>query len=167
MCDNTRCDKCGKKKRTSNATDDGEDLVDPNSDPSHPVFVNIEQINEAEKRIAKYVQHFPCKQSHLSGPVGMDLYIKPELFQQTGSFKERGVFNTMLMLDENVRKKGVVAASTGNHAQAIAYASKVLGTKGTVIMPKIAPTMKRMKCEKYGAEVIMEGMTIKDAYKYG
>lgn len=82
---------------------------------------------------------------------------------QNFSFKERGARYALLMLPEEQKKKGVIAASAGNHAQAISYHGKILGIKVTVVMPLIAPIMKIQKCKKYLANVIVQGKDMGEA----
>merc|ERR1719361_3387730 len=90
----------------------------------------------------------------------MDLFFKKEYMQYTGSFKERGARYTLANLSEQERKAGVIAASAGNHAQALAYHGGLLGIPVTVVMPIVAPIMKVENCKKYGANVIIHGENI-------
>ena len=87
----------------------------------------------------------------------MEIYLKKEFLQFTGSFKERGARNTLLHLTPEQRKMGVVSASLGNHAQAIAYHGMKLGIPVTVVMPKEAPIMKIQKCKDFKANVLVQG----------
>ena len=96
----------------------------------------------------------------------MEIHLKHEWEQATGSFKERGARNALLALDEEQCKRGVIAASAGNHALALAYHGRELGIPVTVIMPSIAPLTKITKCQKLEARVILEGDTIADAAQY-
>lgn len=93
----------------------------------------------------------------LSGKVGAQLFLKHEHRQRTGSFKERGARNAMLQLSEEQKKRGVVAASAGNHALALARHGKLLGIPVTVVMPRFAPMIKAERCRYYGARVIQSG----------
>ncbi len=87
----------------------------------------------------------------------MQIYVKQEQLQHTGSFKERGARNALMQLPNDQQKRGVIAASAGNHAQALAYQGKLLGIPATVVMPKFAPLMKITNCQKLGANVVLHG----------
>jgi threonine dehydratase len=105
------------------------------------------------------------KSFFLSELIGANVYLKPEVQQFTGSFKERGARNAILKLkrDKGSSLKGVIAASAGNHALAMAYHGKELGVPVTVVMPVVAPLAKVDKCRKFGARVIIEGAHILEA----
>jgi threonine dehydratase len=94
---------------------------------------------------------------------GCDVYFKNEIEMPTGSFKERGARNALLHLTEQQRELGVVAASAGNHAQALAYHAHDLGIKCKVVMPRIAPLTKIQNCFDFGADVILEGEHLGEA----
>jgi threonine dehydratase len=115
--------------------------------------LRIDAVREAAERIAPYVVRTPL----LSYPLRPDveLLLKPESLQPTGAFKLRGAFNMMLQLPEGC--PGVVAHSSGNHAQAVARAASVLGIHAVVVMPSDAPPRKRERTEADGAEVIVVG----------
>lgn len=116
--------------------------------------INIGAIREARERIAPYVRRTPLEHSEtLSGYLGRETYVKLELFQKTGSFKVRGAFNKLLSLSDEERSRGVVAVSGGNHAQAVAYASTVLGTKAVIVMPESTPKNYLDATRGYGAKV--------------
>ena len=126
-----------------------------------PIF---EDVSTAHFRIRSGVVRSRCtKSKSLSAITGMNILIKHEWEQATGSFKERGARNALLALDEAQRARGVVAASAGNHALALAYHGKDLGIPVTVLMPSIAPLTKISKCRALGANVILEGDSIADA----
>lgn len=126
-----------------------------------PAYVHV---REAYARINGGVVRSRCTFSPtLSEQTGMTIWLKHEWEQKTGSFKERGARNALMALDEEQRKRGVIAASAGNHAAALAWQGKQLGIPVTVIMPSIAPLTKITKCRKLGARVILEGDTIADA----
>merc|ERR1712012_784665 len=93
----------------------------------------------------------------------MDIYLKKDYMQYTGSFKERGARYTLLMLSDAQKKKGVIAASAGNHALALAYHGGQLNIPVTVCMPVVAPIMKVENCKKFGANVIIHGADIGEA----
>jgi threonine dehydratase len=102
------------------------------------------------------------KSYFLSEALGMNIYLKPEFQQFTGSFKERGARNAImkLMREQGSSLKGVIAASAGNHALALAYHGKELGIPVTVVMPVVAPLAKVDKCRKFGARIMIEGTHI-------
>merc|ERR1719384_1759653 len=93
----------------------------------------------------------------------MDIYLKKDYMQYTGSFKERGARYTLLMLSDEQKKKGVIAASAGNHALALAFHGGQLNIPVTVCMPVVAPIMKVENCKKFGANVIIHGADIGEA----
>ena len=101
---------------------------------------SYEHVREAYEKVAGGVVRSRCTHSRsLSALMEMDIHLKHEWEQATGSFKERGARNALLALDEEQRKRGVIAASAGNHALALAYHGRELGIPVTVIMPSIAP----------------------------
>ena len=93
----------------------------------------------------------------LSPLVGFDFFLKREHRQGTGSFKERGARNALMLLTEEQKQKGVIAASAGNHALALASHGKQLGVPVTVVMPVFAPMIKVTNCRGLGAEVVLHG----------
>jgi threonine dehydratase len=99
----------------------------------------------------------------LSDRLGGPVFLKCENLQRTGSFKPRGAYLRISRLTEAERKRGVVAASAGNHAQGVAFAAALLGAKATVVMPVGAPLPKVEATRGYGAEVILQGETVEDA----
>jgi len=99
----------------------------------------------------------------LSQLVGAEVYCKLDHLQRTGSFKERGAANKLLQLSDTQKKAGVVAASAGNHALALAYHGSRLHIPVTVLMPKWAPLVKVSNCRRFGANVIMSGESYDDA----
>ena len=93
----------------------------------------------------------------------MEIFCKLENLQRTGSFKERGARNALAQLSPDQQKRGVIAASAGNHAQALAYQGKLLGVPATVVMPKFAPLIKVNNCQKLGATVVLHGKDFGEA----
>src|SRR6202045_1954322 len=87
--------------------------------------------------------------------VGAKVFVKPEMLQRTGSFKFRGAFNKLSSIPEDKRSGGVVAFSSGNHAQGVAAAAKLLNMQATIVMPADAPASKRERTRSYGAEVVL------------
>src|SRR5580693_2006046 len=99
----------------------------------------------------------------LSERIGGPVYLKCENLQRTGSFKARGAYLRIARLSEAERDRGVVAASAGNHAQGVAFAAALLGTRATVVMPEGAPLPKIAATRSYGAEIILHGARVEDA----
>lgn len=129
--------------------------------------VRFEDVEAARDRIAPHVEESPCPYSKLfSQSYGCDLYLKLENLHLTGSFKERGACNKMLQLSEDQRDSGVVAASAGNHAQAVAlYASK-FGISSKIVMPEGTPLVKVTRTRNFGGDVVLEGANFDEAYDY-
>lgn len=126
--------------------------------------VTIEQIRAARRRIAGGIYTSPCPESvALSEICGTTVFCKLEYLQRTGSFKERGARNALLLLSPQQRKRGVVAASAGNHALGLAYHGRLLYIPVTVVMPRFAPLIKVASCRRLGAEVILHGENFADA----
>lgn len=126
--------------------------------------VTFDQIVAARERIAGGVSETPCVESMaLSDLCGCTIFSKLEYLQRTGSFKERGARNALLLLSDEQRRRGVIAASAGNHALAIAYHGRELGVPVTVVMPRFAPMIKQSRCRQMGATVILHGEHIMDA----
>ncbi|ADB17699.1 threonine dehydratase [Pirellula staleyi DSM 6068] len=126
--------------------------------------VTIDDIRAAASRIAGGVLVTPCTYAAaLSQLTGCELYCKLEMLQRTGSFKERGARNALLLLDETSRHKGVIAASAGNHALALAHHGAELGIPVTVVMPSYAPLVKQVNSRKLGARVIVSGNSFAEA----
>ena len=90
----------------------------------------------------------------LDGLIGAEVHLKVEAFQRGGAFKFRGAYNAISSLDDDALARGVCTASSGNHAQAVALAASLCGTRATILMPADAPELKRAATERYGAEVI-------------
>jgi threonine dehydratase len=130
--------------------------------PQFPV--PLDAIRAARERIKDAIYHSPCPYSLLlSRLCGCEVYCKLDHLQVTGSFKERGARNKLLLLSPEARKGGVVAASAGNHAQALAYHGQELGIAVHVVMPKWAPLIKVSNCRNFGADVILHGESYDEA----
>ena len=126
--------------------------------------MNIDDIRQAAQRIKSFVKRTPLEYSHtLSQHLGTNVFVKLELFQKTGAFKARGAFNKLLSLSAEERKRGVVAISGGNHAQAVAYASSVLNVDAVVLMPQSTPQNYVAATRNYGATVDLQP-TITEAF---
>ncbi len=113
-------------------------------------------VRAARERIGPYVHRTPVMTSRtLDERTGARLYLKCETFQKVGAFKARGAFSRLLLLSPDERRRGVVAFSSGNHAQAVALAARTLGLPATIVMPKDAPALKLAATRGYGAEVLL------------
>ena len=97
---------------------------------------------------------------------GCTVYLKKDFKQLTGSFKERGGRNALMLLSQEARLTGVITASAGNHALALAWHGKDLGIPVTCVLPTVAPLTKVENCRKYGANVILQGSHIGEAKEY-
>lgn len=118
-----------------------------------PVYGDVEA---AAKRIRHAALVTPLLRSPLlDGLTGATVFLKAENLQKTGSFKFRGAYNAISALGESELKQGVMAVSSGNHAQGVAEAARLLGTPATIIMPKDAPAIKVARTRRSGAEVIL------------
>ena len=119
-------------------------------------LVTLEDIGRAAGVIAPHVHRTPVAgSSYLGGLMGVDLYLKLEMFQKTGSFKPRGVLNRMAALSPEELGRGVVSLSSGNHAQALAYAASMVGAPSTIVMPANAVQAKIDATRGYGGEVVL------------
>jgi threonine dehydratase len=126
--------------------------------------VSLPDIEAAAQRIRSAVLRTPCTPSiALSEITGCEIFCKFENLQRTGSFKERGARNALLLLTDEQRRVGVIAASAGNHASALSYHGKLLNIPVTVVMPQAAPIMKVRTCERMGARVFSHGNDISEA----
>jgi threonine dehydratase len=122
--------------------------------PNRPL-VTLDDVRAATRVISSRVRRTPMLRSdQLSERLGIGLHFKLELFQKTGSFKVRGALNRMSALSAEERGRGVVTMSAGNHAQAVAWAARVLGTHATIVMPAKAVRSKVEATRNYGGEVI-------------
>ncbi len=127
-------------------------------------MVKFADIEAARKRIDGAVYYSPCRDSiPLSEITAMKIFCKLDNLQRTGSFKERGARNALAQLPSDQQKRGVIAGSAGNHAQALAYQGKLLGIPATVVMPKFAPLVKINNCQKLGATVVLHGKDFGEA----
>lgn len=121
-------------------------------------MITRKDVEEARRMIADNIVHTPLVPSHrVSDICGAEIFFKLENLQRTGSFKERGALNRLLRLTEEEKAKGVVVASAGNHAQGVAYHSKRLGIKSSIVMPVGTPLIKVVSTQRYGAKVILHG----------
>jgi threonine dehydratase len=127
--------------------------------------IGLDEIEAAADRIAGAVVRTPVLMSRtLSEKTGAKVYVKFENLQHTGAYKERGALNKLLLMEPERRARGVIAASAGNHSQALAFHASRLGVPATIVMPATTPTIKVSQTEGHGAEVILHGEMYDDAY---
>jgi threonine dehydratase len=125
----------------------------------------IDDIRAAAQRIEGAVVRTPMLVSRtLSEIVGAEVWLKFENLQFTAAYKERGALNKLLQLSPDERARGVIAASAGNHAQAVAYHAKRLGIPATIVMPEATPTVKVTQTAGHGANVVLYGKFVDDAF---
>src|SRR6476620_4530375 len=125
-------------------------------EPKSTLPVSAADIDAAARVVAPFAVRTPL----LSFPVlderaGTRVFLKPEMLQRTGSFKFRGAFNKLSSIPQDKRSGGVVAFSSGNHAQGVAAAAKILNMQATIVMPADSPLTKRERTKAYGAEVVL------------
>lgn len=126
--------------------------------------VSLAQVQEARARIRNHVYYSPCVRSaELSRRTGQEIYLKLDNLQRTGAFKERGALNKILTLSDDEKRRGVIAASAGNHAQAVAYHATDRGIQAQIVMPLMTPLVKVSATRGYGAEVVLHGANYDEA----
>ena len=130
-------------------------------------MIPLEKIENAYERIKKVVYTTPFAYApNLSQKVGNEIFFKKENLQITGAFKLRGAFNKIASLSEEKRKKGVIAASAGNHAQGVAYSANYFNIPSIIVMPEATPLTKISGVKEYGGEVVLAGNNYDEAYEY-
>jgi threonine dehydratase len=129
-------------------------------------MLTLEAVQSAHERIRESIRVTPLLHStNISELSGSDVFLKLDNLQRTGSFKERGALNRILTLSQDERGRGVIAASAGNHAQAVAYHASRLGIAATICMPLATPLVKVSATRGYGAEVVLHGRSYDEAYQ--
>ncbi|MDE2435482.1 MAG: threonine ammonia-lyase [Sphingomonadales bacterium] len=129
--------------------------------------LTIADIRAAAQRIEGAVVRTDCDYSRtLSEITGAEIWLKFENLQFTAAYKERGALNAIMLLSDEQRAKGVIAASAGNHAQGLSYHGGRLGVPVTIVMPRTTPTVKVMQTEVLGGTVVLEGETFDEAYAH-
>jgi len=119
------------------------------------VSIELEDVERAAQRLAGVAHRTPVLSSRtLDERTGARVHVKAECFQRGGAFKFRGAYNKISSLDESALRRGVIAYSSGNHAQAVAIAAALLGTRATIVMPEDAPRAKLDATRGYGAEIV-------------
>ena len=119
-------------------------------------YPTLQDIRDARERLKPYIRHTPLlRAERIEEAAGCQVYLKPETLQVTGSFKIRGALNKSLSLPREEIAKGVIATSSGNHAQGLAYAARTLGVKAVLVVPVTTPRIKIANTKALGAEVIL------------
>jgi threonine dehydratase len=127
--------------------------------------IQLKDIQMAQERFAGVIQPSPLvRSSYLSRILGSETFLKLENLQETGSFKVRGAYNRLFHLSFSEKEKGVIAASAGNHAQGVAWASARLGIKATIVMPEDVSIRKLLAVKDLGAEILLHGSRFDQAY---
>jgi threonine dehydratase len=126
--------------------------------------VSLQDVQSARGRIRDFIYYSPAQHSAaLSQMTGQQVFLKLDNLQRTGAFKERGALNKILMLAEAEKQRGVIAASAGNHAQAVAFHATQRGIKARIVMPLMTPLVKVSSTAGYGAEVVLHGANYDEA----
>jgi len=129
-------------------------------------IVTLSDIQAAIVHVRKSIQVSPCTRSEtFSELTGNSIYLKLENRQRTGAYKERGALNKLLSLTAEERSQGVIAASAGNHAQAVAYHASRLGIRARIVMPLATPLIKVSATRDYGGDVVLHGANYDEAYE--
>jgi threonine dehydratase len=125
----------------------------------------LEQIKLARARVRDFICYTPCQYSaELSEVTGQQVYLKLDNLQRTGAFKERGALNKILLLSGKEKQQGVIAASAGNHAQAVAYHAGKRKIRAQIVMPLMTPLVKVSATRGFGADVVLYGANYDEAY---
>jgi threonine dehydratase len=130
-------------------------------------MITLDDIKAAARRLDGHIERTPCRYSMtLSAITGAEVWVKFENLQFTASYKERGALNKLLLLTDDEKRRGVIAASAGNHAQGLAYHGQRLGVPVTIVMPRGTPFVKVEQTRAFGATVIIEGDGYDAAYEH-
>ena len=130
-------------------------------------MLTVEKFEEASEIVKKVTQETKLVYSgFFSNQTGNKVYFKPENMQVTGAYKIRGAYYKISTLTDEEKKKGLITASAGNHAQGVAYAAKAFGAKAVIVMPTTTPLIKVERTKGYGAEVILHGNVYDEACEY-
>ena len=134
--------------------------------PRSATLITLRELEEAAARIAPVAVRTPLLPfDHASELLGADVWLKPELLQRSGAFKFRGAYNFLARLSDEDRRRGVVAPSSGNHAQAVAMAARMFGVPAVVVMPTTVTPAKRAGAERLGARIELAGTTTQDRWE--
>ena len=130
-------------------------------------IVSLATVRQARERIRSFIYKSPCRHSvELSRMAGQETTLKLDNVQRTGAFKERGALNKVLTLNDDEKRRGVVTASAGNHAQAVAYHACARGIRAQIVMPLMTPLVKVAATKGFGAEVVLHGANYDEAYAF-
>ena len=134
--------------------------------PRSATLITLRELEEAAARIAPVAVRTPLLPfDHASELLGADVWLKPELLQRSGAFKFRGAYNFLARLSDEDRRRGVVAPSSGNHAQAVAMAARMFGVPAVAVMPTTVTPAKRAGAERLGARIELAGTTTQDRWE--
>ena len=129
--------------------------------------MTLEKFEDATEEVKKVTQETKLVFSeYYSSITGNKVYLKPENMQYTGAYKVRGAYYKISTLSEEEKKRGLITASAGNHAQGVAYAAKLAGIRAVIVMPTTTPLIKVNRTRNYGAEVILHGNVFDEACAY-
>ena len=129
--------------------------------------LTLDDVRAAHARIGDAVVRTPMLKSQtLSQIAGAEIWLKFENLQFTAAYKERGALNALLLMSEEARARGVIAASAGNHSQGLSYHGSRLGVPVTIVMPRTTPAVKVMQTEAVGGDVVLEGDSFDEAYAH-
>ena len=129
--------------------------------------VTLATVQRARERINGFIYNSPCRHSiELSQMTGQETFLKLDNVQRTGAFKERGALNRILTLSNDEKRRGVITASAGNHAQAVAYHACARGINAQIVMPLMTPLVKVAATKGFGAEVVLHGANYDEAYSF-
>ena len=135
--------------------------------PPNTTAVTLASVQRARERICGFVYESPCRASaELSLMTGQETFLKLDNLQRTGAFKERGALNKILTLADDEKRRGVITASAGNHAQAVAYHACARGLRAQIVMPLMTPLVKVAATKGFGAEVVLHGANYDEAYAF-
>jgi threonine dehydratase len=127
-----------------------------------PTLLTLAAFREAQNRIRGVAAHTPLVRLFIPGFEGAEVWVKAEGLQPIGSFKLRGAYNKIAQLTPDQRSRGVITYSSGNHAQGVAYAARVVGAKAVIVMPSNAPEVKKRATAALGAEIVEVGPASSD-----
>ncbi len=134
---------------------------------SQTMTVKLSDIQDARKLLHNIINPTPIiADEKLSTDIGAKVFLKAECLQRSGSFKIRGAYNKISRLSDDEKKRGVITASAGNHAQGVALAARLNNIKATIVLPEFAPLTKIIATKAQGAEVILKGTTFDEAGDY-
>ncbi len=134
---------------------------------TNAVAVTLATVQRARERIRDFIDNSPCRRSpELSETTGQEVHLKLDNLQRTGAFKERGALNKILTLSDDEKRRGVITASAGNHAQAVAYHACARGLRAQIVMPLMTPLVKVAATKGFGAEVVLHGANYDEAYAF-